>query len=350
MYGLPNLFNIPNMSGMPNMSSMPNIQQLTDMIKPPSETYYSILNVLHTASEDEIKRAYRKLSLEYHPDRNHNDREKSEFYKKITEAYTILSNDAKRQQYDLSLKLSQGISTDDQTVFMNMFLKPFDPKNILDEIKNSSFGKNMFMNDPIAAMAFSNMPINKNDYDNFSQLRTSSKPSTINQTVTITLLEAYNGCKIPLSVTRWKIENSIKHEQTETVYINIPKGIDNNEIIVLQDKGNMIDETNRGNIDVKICVTNNTSFKRSGIDLILKKSITLKESFCGFSFDLKYIDGREFKINNEAGNVIPPEFRKTIPNLGMKRDDDTGNLIIIFDVIYPKQLSNKQIENLKEIL
>ena len=71
---------------------------------------------------------------------------------------------------------------------------------------------------------------------------------------------------------------------------------------------------------------------------------------CGFSFTLKYIDGREFKINNEPGNLIPPDFRKTIPNFGIERDNSTGDLIIIFDVEYPKSLSLEQLNSLKDIL
>ena len=82
----------------------------------------------------------------------------------------------------------------------------------------------------------------------------------------------------------------------------------------------------------------------------LKKSITLKESFCGFCFDLIYIDGKEFKINNKAGNVIPPDFRKVISKMGMQRDDDIGDLIIIFDVVYPKQFTTEQLEGLEKIL
>ena len=121
------------------------------------------------------------------------------------------------------------------------------------------------------------------------------------------------------------------------------------EIITLKEKGNAIDDI-YGDIDVKICVSNNSDFERNGIDLIFKKSITLKESFCGFTFNLKYIDDREFKINNEPGNVIPPNFRKIISNLGMHRDNDVGNLIIIFDVIYPKQLNKEQITILNEVL
>ena len=128
------------------------------------------------------------------------------------------------------------------------------------------------------------------------------------------------------------------------------KKAEENLQIVLKNKGHIINDSIKGDIEIKINVTNNTNFERIGIDLIYKKSISLKESFCGFSFDLKYIDGREFKINNEAGNVIPPDFRKIIPKLGMNRENDNGKLIIIFNIIYPKQLSIEQIDKLREIL
>ena len=57
---------------------------------------------------------------------------------------------------------------------------------------------------------------------------------------------------------------------------------------------------------------------------------SLKDALCGFSFNMKYIDGRNFQINNGEGNIIVPGFKKIIPNMGMKRDDNIGNLIIEF--------------------
>ena len=102
-------------------------------------------------------------------------------------------------------------------------------------------------------------------------------------------------------------------KNTLSDYIDIPKGIDDNEIITIINKGNRISDTNKGDVEIKILVKKHELFKRNGIDLIYKKSITLKESFCGFSFDLTYIDGKEFKINNKAGNIIPSDFRKVIP-------------------------------------
>lgn len=64
------------------------------------ENYYSILGVSKTASQDEIKKAYRKLALKYHPDRNEGDEKASEMFKKISEAYSVLSDEQKRSEYD----------------------------------------------------------------------------------------------------------------------------------------------------------------------------------------------------------------------------------------------------------
>ena len=331
MYGFHNLFNLPNMP-IPNIP-IPNQHNRSHTQDIPSKTYYDILDIANNSSHDEIKKAYRKLSLKYHPDRN-NNKETAELYKKITEAYDVLSDDVKRKNYDLSLKIPLGLDND-SAIFMNMLFNPHEAQSILQEIKNMPFGKGVL--DPFSQVH----SMNSENHDS---------PACIYQTISITLLEAYKGCKVPTTITRWKLEDNIKQEQTETIYITIPPGIDNNEIITIKNKGNSINNTNKGDIEIKINITNNTEFERHGIDLIYKKTISLKESFCGFSFDLPYIDGREFKINNEAGNVIPPDFRKIINNLGMQRDNENGNLIIIFHVTYPKQLSQKQIEQLREIL
>ena len=331
-----------NMNNMNNMNNRDNYE----------ETHYSILGIENNASHEEIRQAYRKLSLEYHPDRNGGNKDKSEKYKKITEAYKVIGDKSERKKYDVLLNnnfMGMGMGMEiDPTMFMNMFLNPNEAKNILNELTNLPFGNIMGgIGVPMGGISLGRTPFNNRG---FSQQEYNSQPPTIYKEINISLLEAYKGCKIPLSITRWKMENNIKIEQTETIYTVIPKGVDNNEIITITNKGNSIDDTNKGNIEVKVMIKNHHLFDRNGIDLIFKKSITLKESFCGFSFDLIYIDGREFKINNEAGNVIPPDFRKVISKMGMQRDDDVGDLIIIFDVIYPKQFTTEQIENLERIL
>ena len=92
-----------------------------------------------------------------------------------------------------------------------------------------------------------------------------------------------------------------------------------------------------------------TKLQRQGLNLILNKTISLKEALCGFSFDLKYITGKLYKINNST-DVIQPNYKKTIKNMGMKRGNTQGDLIIIFNVEFPKQLSKEKISKIKNIL
>lgn len=186
------------------------------------------------------------------------------------------------------------------------------------------------------------------------------KPTPIIRHEEICLSKAYTGCTIPLQITRFVIENNNKRDETETIYVTIPKGIDNNEIIIIREKGNILADTNKGDIKLFIKINNDTEFIRNGLDLILNKTITLKDALCGFTFDMKHIDGRDFKINNINGNVINNNYNKIIPNMGMRRaissqlgpsnQDHVGNLIINFNVAFPTKLTDEQITALNKIL
>ena len=127
------------------------------------------------------------------------------------------------------------------------------------------------------------------------------------------------------------MQNGLKVMENETVYVTVPKGIDEGEVILLKDKGNVARDDCKGDLKIIIKIENNTDFKRSGIDLIYDKTITIKEALCGFSFELKYITGKIYTINNNSSNIISNGYRKTIPNMGFSRDNHTGNLIIIFN-------------------
>ena len=98
-------------------------------------------------------------------------------------------------------------------------------------------------------------------------------------------------------------------------------------------------------------ISNDTEFKRQGLDLVYKKTVTLKESLCGFEFDINHINGKILSFKNVTNPfIIRPGFRKVIPEFGMKRDNNTGNLIIEFDIVFPDSLTQDVITKLSEIL
>ena len=155
---------------------------------------------------------------------------------------------------------------------------------------------------------------------------------------------------MPLDIERWIIENNLKIFENETLYITIPEGIDDNEIIVLEEKGNIGPKNSRGDVKIFVKIINKSMFERKGLDLYYIKNITLKESLCGFCFDLQYLNEKKYKINNNIGNIIPHDYQKVIPNLGLKRNEQRGNLIIHFKINFPSTISIEKIQKLAEIL
>jgi DnaJ family protein A protein 2 len=87
------------------------------------------------------------------------------------------------------------------------------------------------------------------------------------------------------------------------------------------------------------------------MDIVCRHTLSLKESLCGFKFDLKHLSGKTLAFNNLTNvSVIKPNYKKIIPNLGMNKNGESGNLIIEFDIIFPDVLGDDQIQKLSEIL
>lgn len=284
---------------------------------------YDILGVQPTASNEEIKKAYRKLSLKHHPDRG-GDEEK---FKELSAAYEQITN------------------KDNPPNPMNNFNG--NPPMNMDELIRNMFGINLNINPE--HMSNNNMPM---PGFNFAHIhRQMHKPPPILINIGITLEQAYTGCALPVEIERWVLNNNVKVVEKETLYVNIPHGIDSNELIVFREKGNVSNDKLKGDVKIFVKVNNNnTPFSRDGLNLVYKKQITLKEALCGFSFDLQHISGKKFRINNGNGSVVGVNYHKVCPGLGMKRGEHTGNLLISFELEFPKKLTEEQVLKLNEIL
>lgn len=306
--------------------------------------HYNILGVSENASENEIKKAYRSLSLKYHPDRNKTEEAKIKM-NEINAAYEVLGDKDSKDRYDYERKFSGGGG--------GMPMPGADEFQDINNIFSMMFGGQQ----PFAGMPGAGNP-NIRVFHNgrpghfqfntqFQQIR---RPDVINKQIIITLEQCYTGCVIELDVER-TIENGneIKRE-TENMYINIPKGINDKEVVTIHDKGNIVNSM-VGNINITVNIENKTKYIRQGLDIILKTSITLKEALCGFSTEFTYLNGKKFSLNNKENfNLIKPGYKKVIQNMGITRENAVGNLIIHFEIDFPETLDKSVRLKLAEIL
>ena len=164
------------------------------------------------------------------------------------------------------------------------------------------------------------------------------------------MITSIMGDKYPLEYERWTLEDGVKKSETVKIYVDIPMGIDTNEIIIVRDAGNVIHDKCKGDVKIIVTVENDSIFKRQGMDLLMDKKLTLKESLCGFTFEVKHLNGRTYTLTTPAGNVIQPGHTKTISDLGVMRDGRVGRLIVKFVVEYPNKLDESVVDKLKELL
>jgi DnaJ-class molecular chaperone len=322
-------------------------------------SFYDILDVPETATADEIKKAWRKLSMIHHPDKNGNSQESTEKFQKISEAYEVLGTPEKKKEYDmthnnpffkmmsqqgLNPNMNQGMNPVDE-LFSSIFGMPFmSGAGLGPDIQFMSPGMG-----PNIRVFHNGRPVQNQGFGPSFGFQHQQKPAPITMNINVPIDKILTGTTIPVDIERWIIENGLKVFEKETVYVTVPKGIDEGEIILLKDKGNIVSETSKGDIKIFIKILNDTDFKRSGLDLILEKTITVKEALCGFTFELKYLTGKTYTITNNSGNIISHGYKKLIPNMGLSRDGHTGNLLIIFDVKFPEKLSEEILNALKAI-
>ena len=294
--------------------------------------YYEILNVNKNASKEEIKKSYRKLSIKHHPDKGGT----VEQFQQLANAFTILYNDESRKKYDVSQQGNNSNNTNNTNTANN--------SNNSSNSNNSNNNTNdEHINDMLKQMygyAFTYI----------------LKPSILTKTIQININTIFEEQLLPIEIERTIITNndtSTATIETELLYVSIPKGVDNNEIIMINGKGN-ITNSYLGDVKLVVKLINTTEFERKGLDLIYYKDITLKEALCGVHYVINHICGKTYNIKDT--DIIFDGKTKIIPNLGICREYKTttnqsiqGNLIIIYHVRFPKVLDEHVIEQLKNI-
>ena len=305
--------------------------------------HYDILGISKDSSESEIKKAYRSLSLKYHPDRNQTEEAKKKIIE-INGAYEVLGDPTARKEYDTKLEFGDN-------PFMNMQNEMPDINNLFNMMFSGSGinmmggggGINMMGGGPNIRI-FHRGPGNMHAQFQMHSL----EPITKN--IEISLAQSYHGEPISIQYDYSVVENNTKTFQKDEIQLQIPRGIDHNETLIIPNKGNVVN-SQRSELRLHFSVMNNTNFIRRGMDLIYNKKISLKESLCGVSFIIDHINGQKMNLNTlNAPNVIKPNYSKEIPGYGMVKDNHTGKLIIAFEIEFPNEITDEQLSKLREIL
>jgi molecular chaperone DnaJ len=318
-------------------------------------THYETLGISKDANETEIKKAYRTLSLKYHPDRNP-DPSVQETYKAINDAYDVLSDPQTKQQYDHEVQFGQGFHpmghggdgmADINNIFNMMFGGGFPGMGHMNEGFPGGPGVRIFHSGfPGAGGGFpggGGFP--EHIFQQFN------KPASIIKNVEITLEQVYHGATVQVEIDRQVTRNMMRHQENLKLSVTVPQGIDDNEVMIIRGQGHSISDDICGDVKIVFSIKNDTIFKRQGQDLVYLKHLTLKESLCGFAFEIQHINGKTLNMNNLANSaIIKPNFKKVVPGLGLVKNGQTGNLIIELMVDFPDSLTKEQIDKLRDIL
>ena len=305
--------------------------------------YYNILNVQYDSDINSIKKSFRTLSLKYHPDKCNNNYVD---YNKIIDAYEKLSNLFENNSYNdiisgLNLKKSKNIDESDNSEYSNY------SQNHEQSDNSQKFKK--YQSSKILTESFFQNLQNFNNNNNNNDNNYNKFLSDIETTLDITFENSYFGKSIPLQINRNIFKNNVISNETETLYIEIPIGIDNNEIININNKGNIYNDS-QSDIKIKINLIFHPLFTRNGLDLIYIIDISLKESLIGFEKIFKHINNKSYKISNTNGDIINNNYYQKLDKLGFTRNNFIGDFIIKFNIDYSIKLSHETKKQLAEIL
>jgi curved DNA-binding protein len=287
--------------------------------------YYKILGVNKTASENEIKKAYRKLAMKYHPDHSKGDKSAEETFKKISEAYAVLSDKEKRKQYDTfgSAGFQQRYSQED-------IFKGSDFESILSEL----FGGSGRFGGGGRGMRFSfdgGGPFGS--YQRKQQAH--PKGSDLEYELPLTLEEVAAGTQ--------KIVSFQHKGRSEKITVKIPKGMVSGKKLRIAGKGEPSPYGGpKGDLYIKSKVLDHPVYDVQAQDLYINRDIKLSEAILGTNISVPTLSGKELKLKIPAGTKHKTKMRLSGHGLPHMHGKSQGDLYVHIHVNTPKRLTKKQ--------
>ncbi|SOV20368.1 heat shock protein 40, type II [Plasmodium sp. gorilla clade G2] len=318
--------------------------------------YYAVLGLTKDCTQDDIKKAYRKLAMKWHPDKHQNEEDKIEAerkFKLIGEAYEVLSDEEKRKNYDLFGQSDLGgYTNNDETYYTYSNIDPNELFNRFFSHEASSFFSQGFDDFP-SFQGFANMN-SRRSRSNRSNIfsRSFGRGASFEVPLLVTLEELYTGCRKKLKVTRKRFVGLNSYEDNTFITVDVKPGWSDGTKINFHGEGEQSSPNEQpGDLVFIIKTKPHDRFIREGNNLIYKCYLPLDKALTGFQFNIKSLDNRD--INVRVDDIINPNSKKIITNEGMpysKSPSVKGDLFIEFDIVFPKKLSPEQKRTLKETL
>ena len=283
--------------------------------------YYEVLGVSKNASDDEIKKAYRKLAVKYHPDRNPGDKEAEAKFKEINEAHEVLSDKQKRARYDQFGHAGVGGAGGGNP--FGGAGNPFGGFN--GQTFNFEFGNGGVFDDILGNLF------------GFGNARRPRRGADYQVAVTVTFEEAIFG-------TTKTVDNN-----GTNLKVKIPAGIDDGMSIRLHGKGGPAPEggTEPGDLYVRVRVKPHKSLTREGMIILSEQRIDMVDAALGCEVEVTTVDG-PITMKVPAGTQSGTPFKLSGHGVPFRADGDRGPHIVTVIVETPKNLSKKQKELLEE--
>ncbi|NP_001311740.1 dnaJ protein homolog [Nicotiana tabacum] len=345
--------------------------------------YYEILGVSKNASDDEIKKAYRKAAMKNHPDKG-GDPEK---FKELAQAYEVLSDSQKREIYDQygedALKEGMGGGGgmhDPFDIFESFFGgNPFGgggssrgrrqrrgedvvhPLKVSLEDLYSGITKKLSLSRNVICSKCSGKGSKSGASMKCSGCKGSGMKVSIRQlgpSMIQQMQHACNECKGTGETIddkdrcpRCKGEKVV--QEKKVLEVHVEKGMQNGQKITFPGKADETPDAITGDIVFVLQQKDTRGSKRKGDDLFVDHTLSLTEALCGFQFIMTHLDGRQLLIKSNLGEVVKPDQFKAINDEGTpmyQRPFMRGKLYIRFVVEFPDSLNTEQVKALEAIL
>jgi len=295
--------------------------------------YYDSLGVNKNAGDEEMKRAYRKLAMKYHPDRNPNKKEAEERFKEINEAYAVLSDKEKRKQYDTFGK--EGFH---QRFTQEDIFRGFDFDDILSGLfggrgkRESRFGGR-------GGFDFGDIFAGQTGHQTMGRMP--QKGEDVLYELSISLEEAASGGEKRIAYR--------KNGKVEEVSVKIPRGIASGKKLRLTGKGMQGKNGGPpGDLYLQISVGDHPIFIREGDDLTVEKEINFSEAVLGTTIEVPTLEGKK-SVKIPPGTQSHTKMR--LKGLGLPRfqKEGKGDEYVKVIVKIPKKVTEKSKELIQEL-